>query len=120
MAYKFTLDTAILSGAVKYANMCDHDPGIGRKSTLLPKLFPPGYLGTKLINQEGATRHLKIGTFMVTVVLTFTFSGQLLITSNREGSLSKLYQRALDYEFQTMITTNELKNSPGKRTIKSF
>ena len=84
MAYKFTLDTAILSGAVKYANMCDHDPGIGRKSSLLPKLFPPGYLGTKLINQEGATRHLKIGN---------------------KGSLSKLYQHKHKNEFQTTITT---------------
>ena len=61
MSYKFTLDTAILSGACKYANMRDIDPGIGRKSTLLPTRMPTGYIGTKLAEISGATRKLKLG-----------------------------------------------------------
>ena len=62
MAYRFTIDNAILSGACKYANICGEDPGIGRKSTLLPKRIPTGYLGTKLTNQQGTTRKFKLGT----------------------------------------------------------
>lgn len=61
MSYKFTIDNAILSGACKYANHCGDDPGIGRKSTLLPKRIPIGYLGTKLTQHKGATRTFKLG-----------------------------------------------------------
>ena len=61
MAYRFTIDSAILSGACKYANVCGEDPGIGRKSTLLPKRIPTGYLGTKLTEQQGTSRTFKLG-----------------------------------------------------------
>ena len=64
MSYKFTIDTAILSGACKYANMTGLDPGLGRKSTMLPRKIPTGYLGTKLTEQKGATRYFRLGTIM--------------------------------------------------------
>ena len=61
MAPPFSFDKAPLIGAAKYANVNNNDPGIGRFSTLLPKLLPPGYVKSILKTLPSADRKVQIG-----------------------------------------------------------
>ena len=61
MAPPLTFDKVPLVGAAKYGFMTDNDPGIGRYSTLLPKLMPPGYISTELKTLPSVNRKVQIG-----------------------------------------------------------
>ena len=61
MAPPLTYDKVPLVGAAKYGFMTDNDPGIGRYSTLLPKLFPPGYVNTAFKTLPVDNRKVQIG-----------------------------------------------------------
>lgn len=56
----FSFDKAPLIGAAKYANMASIDPGIGRTSTLLPQIAPPGYVESKMKTLENSHRKVQI------------------------------------------------------------
>lgn len=60
MAPVFSFDMTPLIGAAKYPNMLDQNI-LGRFSTLLPQLFPPGYVKTILKTLPNADHKVQIG-----------------------------------------------------------
>ena len=61
MAPPFSYDKVPLIGAAKYSYVHDKDPGIGKSSTLLPQLMPPGYADTELKTLPLTERKVQIG-----------------------------------------------------------